>query len=100
MPRFEIAMIQQHGQTPRDADAREQLAAALAGGAQVGRADEDGAFTVTVEADDLDAALTVVWDAVAASGTDDHLLFLEHPDLPEHWRSRSGRRGTLPGSLS
>jgi hypothetical protein len=36
---------------------------------------------------------------VAASGTDDHLLFLEHPELPEHWRSKSGGGG-LPGSLS
>ena len=35
--------------------------------------------------------LTRVWDAVAASGTDDHLVFLEHPELPEHWRPRSGR---------
>jgi hypothetical protein len=100
MPRFEIGMIQQHGQTPRDEDAREQLAGALPDGAQVGPSDEDGVFTVTVEADDLDAALTVAWDAVAVSGTDDHLLFLEHPELPEHWRSRSGTRGSLPGSLS
>jgi hypothetical protein len=30
-----------------------------------------------------------VWNAVAASGTDDHVVFLEHPDLPEHWRHRS-----------
>jgi hypothetical protein len=28
---------------------------------------------------------------VAASGTDDHIVFLEHPDLPEHWRACSGR---------
>jgi hypothetical protein len=34
-----------------------------------------------------------VWDAVAASGTDDHVVFLEHPDLPEHWRERSGGPG-------
>jgi hypothetical protein len=27
---------------------------------------------------------------VAASGTDDHIVFLEHPDLPEHWRRYSG----------
>jgi hypothetical protein len=32
-----------------------------------------------------------VWDAVAASGTDDHIAFLEHPDLPEHWLHRSRR---------
>jgi hypothetical protein len=30
-----------------------------------------------------------VWDAVAASGTDDHIAFLEHPDLREQWRHRS-----------
>jgi hypothetical protein len=99
MPPFEISMIQQHGATPRDDEARDQLATALPEGSSVGAPDADGAFTVTVEADDLDAALTTVWDAVAASGTDDHLLFLEHPDLPDHWRSRSGPRG-LPGSLS
>jgi hypothetical protein len=99
MPSFEISMIQQHGDTPRDEEAREQLAAALPDDAAVGPADQDGVFTATVEADDLDAALTLVWDAVAASGTDDHLLFLEHPELPDHWRSKSGGRG-LPGSLS
>ena len=99
MPRFEIGLLQQHGATPRDEQARAHLTAALPDGAQVGEPDEDGAFTVTVEADDLDAALTVAWDAVAASGSDDHLLFLEHPDLPEHWRSRSATPGSLPGSL-
>ena len=31
-----------------------------------------------------------VWNAVALAGVDDHILFLEHPDLPEHWRSKSG----------
>jgi hypothetical protein len=99
MARFEIALLQQHGATPRDAEARERLAAVLPG-ADISSADEDGAFMVGVDAADLDAALTIVWDAVAASGTDDHLVFLEHPDLPEHWRSRSRRRGSLPGSLS
>jgi hypothetical protein len=99
MPSFEIGLLQQHGSTPRDNEARAALADALADEASVGEADEDGAFDVTVEADDLDAALTLVWDAVAASGTDDHLLFLEHPDLPEHWRSRSANPGDLPGSL-
>ena len=32
-----------------------------------------------------------MWDGVAASGTDDHVVFLEHSELPEHWRPRSGR---------
>jgi hypothetical protein len=99
MPSFEIGLLEQHGGTPRDDEARANLADALPDEASVGEADENGAFDVTVEADDLDAALTLVWDAVAASGTDDHLLFLEHADLPEHWRSRSANPGDLPGSL-
>jgi hypothetical protein len=41
---------------------------------------------VTVEAADLDAALLEVWNALAASGADEHILFIEHPNLPEHWR--------------
>ena len=97
--RFEIGLLQQHGATPRDDEARGRLASALGDAAQVGSPYEDGAFSVTVQADDLDAALTTVWDGVAAAGADDHLLFLEHPDLPEHWRSRSAAPGDLPGSL-
>jgi hypothetical protein len=46
-----------------------------------------------VDADDYEQALNIVWDAVAASGTDDHIVFLEHPDLHEHWRARSGGPG-------
>ncbi|MEY2534727.1 MAG: hypothetical protein QOF29_2637 [bacterium] len=88
--RFTISMLMLHLGTPRDRRAREELAAALAAG-EVGEPDEVGAFDVQVEADDLEAALQRVWDAVAASGTDDHIVFLEHPDLPEHWRPRSGR---------
>jgi hypothetical protein len=99
MPSFEIGLITMHGDTPRDQEAREQLAAVLPDDAAVGALDPDGAFTVTLDDDDLDAALTTVWDAVAASGTDDHLLFLEHPDLPEHWRHRSRTPGELPGGL-
>jgi hypothetical protein len=48
---------------------------------------------VTLEADDQEAALDQVWNAVAASGTDDHIVFLEHADLPEHWRRRSRAPG-------
>ena len=86
-----VTMFMQHFGTPRDQEAREQLAAALPDGAEVRDPDEVGIFDVVVEADDLEGALLTVWDAVAASGTDDHLLFLEHPDLPEHWRERSGQ---------
>jgi hypothetical protein len=88
--RHAIAMLLLHPGTPRDAEARERLAAALPG-ADVGAADDLGVFEIAVDADDVEQALQRVWDAVAASGTDDHVVFLEHPDLPEHWRPRSGR---------
>jgi hypothetical protein len=96
--RHEIPMLLLHGRAPRDLEARDQLRSALPD-AQVSEPDEDGVFEVAVEADDLDQALQKVWDAVAASGTDDHIVFLEHPDLPEHWRQRSGQPGGF-GSLA
>jgi hypothetical protein len=79
-----------HLGTPRDEEARAQLAAVLPD-ADVGGPDDVGVFDVALDAEDHEQALTRVWDAVAASGTDDHIVFLEHPDLPEHWRSRSRR---------
>ena len=88
--RYRIGMLLLHPGTPRDAQAREQLAAALPG-AEVGAADELGVFEIALDAADLEQALQRVWDAVAASGTDDHVVFFEHPDLPDHWRPRSGR---------
>lgn len=90
MPPFAIDMLLAHGDTPRDEKARDELAAAMPA-AQIGEPDDLGVFEITVQADDLEGALARVWDGVAASGTDDHLLFLEHPELPEHWRARSGR---------
>lgn len=84
-----VTMLMLHSGTPRDQEARQQLAAALPND-EVREPDEVGVFEVVVEADDLERALTRVWDAVAASGTDDHIVFLEHPDLPEHWRHVSG----------
>jgi hypothetical protein len=88
--RHVVTMLMMHYGTPRDQEARAELAAVLPG-ADVGEPDDIGVFDVTVEADDLESALHKVWNAVAASGTDDHIVFLEHPDLPEHWRHRSGR---------
>ena len=88
--RHVVTMLMLHYGSPRDQEARAQLAAALPDG-EVGEPDDVGAFDITLDADDLEAALERVWDAVAASGTDDHIVFLEHPDLPEHWRLRSGR---------
>jgi len=87
--RFRIGMVELHVGTPRDEEARAKLAAALPG-ADVTAPDDVGVFEVALDAEDQDDALTRVWDAVAASGTDDHIVFLEHPELPEHWRHLSG----------
>jgi hypothetical protein len=88
--RHRIAMLLLHPGSERDEEARRQLAEALRDG-EVGQPDELGVFEIALDADDAEAALQRVWDAVAASGTDDHLVFMEHPDLPEHWRPRSRR---------
>ena len=91
--RRKIGMLLLHGGTPRDLQAREELSAALPRGSEVSEPDEVGAFEVALDADDQEHALQQVWNAVAASGTDDHIVFLEHPHLPEHWRVRSGSPG-------
>lgn len=83
-----VHMLLLHPRTPRDQAARSELAKALPD-AELGEADETGAFQLSVEADDKEDALTRVWNAIASSGTDDHIVFFEHPDLPEHWRSKS-----------
>ena len=69
-------------------DACKQLAAALPG-AEISEPDEVGVFEVTLDADSQEDALQRVWDGVAAAGADDHVAFLEHPALPEHWRHRA-----------
>ena len=70
------------------ADARKQLAAALPG-AEISEPDEVGVFEVTLDAGSQEDALQRVWDGVAAAGADDHVAFLEHAALPEHWRHRA-----------
>jgi hypothetical protein len=71
--------------------AREELARRLPDG-EVGEPDATGTFEVTVEAPDHEAALERVWNAVAAAGADEHIVFSEHPGLPEHWRPRDASR--------
>lgn len=92
MPTRRIGMLMRHLGTPRDQEAREQLIAALPD-ADVGVPDETGVFEIAIEADGQEEALQRIWDGVAASGTDDHIIFLEHPELPERWRQHSGRPG-------
>jgi hypothetical protein len=69
-------------------DARKRFVAAL-DGAAASEPDETGAFEVSVECQTQDEALNRVWDAVAAAGADDHIAFLEHPSLPDHWRRKA-----------
>jgi hypothetical protein len=91
--RYAVTMLMLHSGTPRDQEARAQLAEALPD-AEVQEPGDVGVFDVVLEAEDLEDALRSVWNGVAASGTDDHIVFLEHPELPEHWRPRSGKPET------
>ncbi len=74
--------------TPSAEEIRDALAEALPD-AEIGEPDDVGVFEIELEADDREAALDAVWDAVAAAGADDHIVFLEHPDLPGHFRTGS-----------
>ena len=87
-----ISMLLRHPGMPRDEEAREQLAAVLPG-AEMGEPDKTEVFEIALDAEDREQALERVWDAVASSGTDDHIVFLEHPELPERWRARSAGPG-------
>jgi hypothetical protein len=51
--------------------------------------DGSGVFAVHVEADTFEDALNAAWDAMAAAGADDHVVFIEHADIPEHWKART-----------
>lgn len=79
------------------ANARQRLADAL--GIPVPEPDDVGILEVQIEAEDFEGALQKAWDAMAASGADDHLAFAEHPDIPEHWKLQGGGDG-LPGALA
>jgi ribose 1,5-bisphosphokinase PhnN len=67
-----------HVNTPRDQEAREQLADALADAEFTPIDEETGAFEVELEAESHDAAIQRVIDAIAAAGVDDHLQLAEH----------------------
>jgi hypothetical protein len=88
--RHKVAMLMLHYGTPRDREARAKLSAVLPD-AEITEPDDLGVFEIALEADDQEQALERVWEAVAESGTDDHIVFLEHPDLPEHWWHLSRR---------
>jgi hypothetical protein len=77
--RHVVEMLLREPETPGYEEAREQLAASLPG-AEVGEPDDVGVFEIALEADDREDALKRIWDAVAASGTDDHIVLVEHLD--------------------
>jgi len=81
---YRIGMLLEHPGA-RGHDALARLRAAL-GDEDITDPDDTGVFEVTVSASSFDAALERVWNAVAAAGVDDDIVFLEHPELPEHWR--------------
>jgi hypothetical protein len=87
MAEHRVGMLLLHyGRGSRDEQAREELAAVLPD-AEVTAPDDVGEFEVVLDAPDAESALTLVFDAVAASGTDDHIVFVEHPEIPGHWRT-------------
>ena len=77
--RFRVGMLLMHGGTPKDLECRERLAAALPEDAEVEEPDAIGVFEIEIDAEDREDSLMKVWNAVAASGTDDHIVFAEHP---------------------
>ncbi len=85
--RFSIGMVLLDRGAHSD-EARSRFVGCL-DGATATEPDETGAFELSIECASQEDALNRVWDAVAASGADDHIAFLEHPSLPEHWRHRA-----------
>jgi hypothetical protein len=77
-PQHRVGLIAQHVDTPRDEEAREQLADVLTDAEVTPIDGETGAFEVEVEAESQDEAIRRVRDAIAAAGVDDHLQVAEH----------------------
>jgi hypothetical protein len=87
-------MLDAHGAL--GVESLEQLRATLGGGT-VSEPDGTGVFEVVVSAPSFEAALEQVWNAVAAGGLDDRLRFVEHPNLPQHWRHLAGHPSPADG---
>jgi SPOR domain len=94
---YAVGLIQV-GDSARGRADVEALRALLAQrGAPATAPDEVGVFEVRVRAASREQALQEVFDAIAAAGADDHVAFLEHPDVPRHWRRRNADGGEAPG---
>lgn len=60
--------------------------------------DEANVFEIELEAEDLEDALQRISIAIGVSGTNDHVLFLEDPDLPEAWHPHAGKPRAKPAA--
>ncbi len=72
----------------RAQDSRDRLAKQLSGAEFSEYEPETGFFDVIVEGPDREAAIERVWNALGTAGADDHIALAEHPDIPEHWRTK------------
>jgi len=81
--------LQMLDRSPRGIRARDDLIRCL--DAQASEPDGDGTFEVRLSCSSQEDALNRVWDAMAACGGDDHLVIMEHPDIPRHWEHRAER---------
>jgi hypothetical protein len=64
----------------------------------MGDIDEAGYFEIVLkDVRDFEEALNRAWNAMATAAADDHFVFAEHPNIPQHWK-RKGIDG-LPGAL-
>jgi len=66
-----------------------ELRTVLGDAVEVPDPDEAGVIEVKLDAQDPDAAVKRVFDAMAAAGADDHFEIAEHPETPGHWRPGS-----------
>ena len=75
--------------------ARDRLAKQLSGAEFTAIDEATGVFEITLEAADAESAVKRVFDAVAAAGTDDHMVIAEHSGIEGHWITR-GQDEKLP----
>ena len=79
--------LQMVDRTPRAHACRDHIVECLQG-AEATEPDGDGTWEVRLDAPSEEDALKLVWNAVAAAGADDHVVFLEHPNVYHHWEHR------------
>jgi hypothetical protein len=83
MAAYTVGLVAEHGNTPREQEAREQLAEVLDDAELSPIEDDTGVFEVELEADSQDDAIQRVIDAIAEAAVDDHIRLAEHtpPDV-------------------